>query len=227
MARAVPAMNFSHLRHRYFAVRHGFSVPNELKVIVSSLDRGVETQYGLAPKGIDQAVQLGHSLARQLAQTGDKSRVLMLVSPFSRAQETAQYAANVLRQRLPQLPLEIHTVEDLRERFFGDLELQPDSEYDKVWQEDQRGEQRSTYGAEHVDSVWRRVAALIRGVEEDVTAPTLVLLVAHGDILQITETAFRQLPLKDHRSIPHLHQAECREITGLPQGSAAPHKSKL
>ena len=85
------------LRHQYVVVRHGFSVPNERKLIVSSLAEGTKEQYGLTAKGKAQAEALGRTLATELpklrGQTEGPLRVDFVVSPFTRARETADKPA--------------------------------------------------------------------------------------------------------------------------------------
>jgi broad specificity phosphatase PhoE len=40
----------------------------------------------------------------------------------------------------------------------------------------------------------------------------MVVLVSHGDVLQILQTAFEGLDPSKHRSIPHLPTAELRQL---------------
>lgn len=48
-----------------------------------------------------------------------------------------------------------------------------------------------------------------------------VILVAHGDVLQILQTAFEGVDPREHRSLPHLPNAELRWLNAPPSASAA------
>lgn len=213
------------LRHRYFILRHGHSIPNGKKLIVSSMDEGVKPEYGLTARGRDQALAAGRDIA---ARVGDlrsapgfsDAPVMFLVSPFSRAQETAKLACSEL-SRAGERRVSFATEKRLRERFFGALELQPDTNYPKVWAEDEARRGSSSFGAEAVEDVWSRVRNVVTETEARYPgARCLVFLVAHGDTLQITQTAMAARPLHSHRSLKHLNQAEWREVT--PAGGRLP-----
>lgn len=204
------------LKHKYFALRHGHSIPNEKQIIVASMKNGIDPRYSLSAKGREQALEAGHSIFMaatiMLERLGSNS-ILFLVSPFSRAQDTAQIAASFIRDRLKTARVELRTIRALRERFFGDsLELQPDTRYAEVWSEDAQQQPTSTFGAESVTSVWNRVVRVVASIEEEEASPCLVFFVSHGDTLQISEAGFRGLPLHLHRSLKHLNQAEWREL---------------
>eukprot|EP00658_Telonema_sp_P-2_P071224 TRINITY_DN60526_c0_g1_i2.p1 TRINITY_DN60526_c0_g1~~TRINITY_DN60526_c0_g1_i2.p1 ORF type:complete len:102 (+),score=14.53 TRINITY_DN60526_c0_g1_i2:277-582(+) len=63
---------------------------------------------------------------------------------------------------------------------------------------------------EPLSSVWGRVSALVEDLEAIVVEPSTIVLVSHGDTLQITQTAFEDKPLSQHRSLTPLQQAEWR-----------------
>ena len=48
--------------------------------------------------------------------------------------------------------------------------------------------------------------------------PWQVLLVAHGDVLQILQTAFTRVDVRTHRSLPHLETATVRELSFAKAG---------
>ena len=63
----------------------------------------------------------------------------------------------------------------------------------------------------------RRVTSLVADYESSHRGATL-LLVSHGDALQLLQTAFRKQDASRHRSLEHLETAEIRllELAGQP-----------
>merc|ERR1719414_343626 len=57
----------------------------------------------------------------------------------------------------------------------------------------------------------------------------MVVLVSHGDALQLLQTAFQGVSPSEHRSLPHLHPGELRELclldSGRPPGFLEPTDS--
>lgn len=218
------------LKHKYFALRHGHSIPNEQGLIVSTMANGLKPEFGLTDRGRQQAQEAGHSITIAvpvIAERYPARKIIFLVSPFSRAQDTANLAAQFVRERLgSSVSVEIRTIRALRERDFGEqLELQPDKRYAEVWAEDNLNKSSSSFGAESVAQVWNRVARVVYSTEQAEQAPSLVFLVSHGDTLQITQAGFADIPLHTHRSLKHLNQAEWREL--LSPGTAPVLRSKL
>ena len=199
------------LKHEYIFVRHGHSIPNERGVIVSALAHGCSPEYGLSAKGKVQVVATGKELKQFVVQrSGTKlENVYVLSSPFTRAKETAEAIAAELGVEQKNFSL----VTDLRERYFGEKELMSDKEYAEVWAEDKKSASHTVFGVESVEQVWNRVSSIFRYCEKHVHTPSVIILVAHGDTIQISETAIRGMPLKDHRSIEHMNQAEWRRMT--------------
>ena len=109
----------------------------------------------------------------------------------------------------------------LRERSFGTLELQATSNYERVWAVDATGQAPTEFEAEGTESVRARLCQLLRETEE-AHAGRCVVLSSHGDTLQILQTIFAGIPPHQHRSLPHLENAELRRMQAgagpLPQG---------
>ena len=42
--------------------------------------------------------------------------------------------------------------------------------------------------------------------------PALILLVSHGDLLQILQTGFERMDPRGHRALPHLDPCEVRQV---------------
>lgn len=135
----------------------------------------------------------------------------------------------------------------LRERWFGHLDLQADTNYELVWENDAWDSSHTRYEVESVDSVMERVTSIILDLEQSVGIasnhtfqPTtlnestfvvtnnesatrngenldkdkrlMIVLVAHGDVLQILQTAFLKISGTQHRSIQHLETATLRQL---------------
>lgn len=211
------------LKHHYYSLRHGFSVPNERRVIVSSLTEGCRPEYGLALKGKRQAEVAGEQLYWHVKAHASEwfsiDRVLFITSPFTRAMETAQIASGTFfetaKKKLdPSSRIVVQS--DLRERFFGAKEGLTDEEYHSVWKEDVKNADHHVFGVESVAQVWNRVSAVLQHCEKSLKGGSwLVVLVSHGDTLQITQTGVSGYPVQFHRSMPHLNQCEFRHLTPM------------
>jgi len=167
-----------------WVLRHGYSLANDAGLIVSHPSNGVLLDYGLAPEGFNQARRAGKQLKDELQAEGLDPKLLRVIcSPFSRTVQTADTVRQVLgTQDSADVAFE------LRERFFGtELELGPHTRYDEVWARDALDVNHPAGGdGESVQEVARRVAELLRRLEDQDKGQG-VLLVAHGDVLQITQ----------------------------------------
>lgn len=171
------------LNNHYLLMRHGHSEANLAGRIVSTPARGVGG-CGLSARGRDQLVEVlaGWRWARP-------QRVVH--SDFLRTTETAERIARHFG-----LGLEADT--RLRERHFGDLEGEGDARYAEVWARDSRDSAHRYAGVESVVEVAARMMAVIEELERAHTGETL-LLVSHGDPLQILLTALEGRDLARHR----------------------------
>ena len=192
--------NFTTLRNRYVALRHGHSIANHRGIIVSHPDNGLD-DYGLSEKGILQVEQ-------NLSGRPDLgANTLILSSDFRRARESAEIAQEMLQCLRP-----LQTEARLRERFFGDYELGCNRAYDEIWREDERDADSNKRGVESANQVMARVSLLIRELESRIADAT-ILLVSHGDALQILQAAFHKIDACRHRQLEHLDTAEIRPMT--------------
>ena len=195
---------------RLFILRHGRSLANERCIIVSRLDNGLLAEYALAPAGLEQAAQAGAALLAWLSANGfAPGDVRIVASPFSRTVQTAQTAAAQLSLGASV----VRTDEALRERFFGDdLELRDHSLYEGVWKDD-AANPRSIPGGngESVVDVAARLEALLWRVIS-AEQPRVLLLVAHGDTLQILQALLAQ------------GEADARDTHAAPDAELANHR---
>lgn len=192
-------LELDQLNNRYFAMRHGHSLANQQAIIVSQPENGLEG-FGLSDRG---RVQVTESLQRFSVPHVD---IIIVSSDFRRARESAEIAAQSL-DAVEAINLDPR----LRERNFGQLELTTDGRYADVWKADADNPDHQLMGVESVNRVMQRVTSVI--VEyEDHCSNTSILLVSHGDALQILETAFARMDGSAHRQLEHLHTAQIREL---------------
>jgi glucosyl-3-phosphoglycerate phosphatase len=181
-------------------MRHAQSTANVAGIIVSSIDSDRLGDYGLT--------ELGRQQARDAAaNAGLPADTIICSSDFARAMQTAQ----IVRDYLGTPP--ISQAPALRERYFGTWEGTPTSNYDRVWTADEA--HRTDDDVEPVAAVLDRVTAFIAELERQHTGRD-ILLVSHGDTLQILLAGLRRLDPAAHRSLPHLAPAEIREVSTRP-----------
>lgn len=181
------------LRNNYLGMRHGRSQANVKNIIVSSLEQGRQGQWGLSPAGrggVKQSV-----LQAQKAKLID-SQTRLWVSPFSRTIETAEIVAKVMKSNNP-LWLDV----DLIERYFGGFDGQNSCNYKKVWESDSRQLPPDDKQVETVQQVLARLLKVIERIEYNLSGQS-ILLVSHGDPLQILATWFKWISPWQHRSLP-------------------------
>lgn len=187
-----------HWRNRYLLMRHGHSQANQQGVIVSTPECGVDN-FGLSEIGEQQLVQLVVNWPWPVP-----TRIVH--SDFLRTTETAAHVA-------ARFGLEASVDTRLRERHFGELEGQSDDRYPSVWALDALDSEHQHHGIEAVSAVASRMRAVIEGWEQKVSGETIVL-VSHGDPLQILLTALANKPLTQHREQQALLPASITLIGG-------------
>lgn len=182
--------------HRLHALRHGRSLANDAGIIVSRGRRALEWAE-LTPEGRDQAERAARS-----ASLGPDT--LVLTSDYARALQTARIVARIWGCGEPVADAR------LRERDFGSLEEGPDTMYDVVWAADAAGKGLPD-GVESAEDVAARTRSV---VEEALALPGArdIVLVAHGDVLQITQTWLAGATPRAHRSLRHLETGELRRL---------------
>ena len=183
--------------NRYFVMRHGHSLANQQGIIVSDPQNGC-AGFGLSERGREQV--------RTSLEGDDRldAATLIVSSDFKRALETAQLARSILGCEAA-VEIDIR----LRERDFGELELGSDDAYAQVWRRDELDADGEFRAVESASRVMARVTAVIADLERRFQNRSL-LLVSHGDALQILQTAFACRDASAHRQLPHLQTAEIR-----------------
>ncbi len=192
---------FQQKKNRYYLMRHGESLANRKGLIVSHPDNALN-DFGLTTKGAEQVMNAALS-------TRLKDDTLIVSSDYKRSKETAEIVNSVISCSTEPLlePL-------LRERNFGSWELSDHANYDAVWRNDINHPQRSEKGVETVDDVLQRGLQAIDDIEKHHQGRT-VLLVGHGDVLQILLAHHHNIHPRFHRSLSAIGNADIRSLAKL------------
>jgi len=204
------------LRHRYYVLRHGQSLAN-VEGVISSDPRVARLDHGLSEVGQEQAATAATAVVQEAERTGAEG-IAIVSSDFRRAWQTANsvraavLAAGVHVWPSSDGPFEARA---LRERSFGELSGEADERYHDVWVEDARDAFHEAFGVESVLSVRERARSVVDALESELALQDgrrwMVVLVAHGDVLQILQTAFTpSVDPRAHRSLDHLPTATLR-----------------
>jgi broad specificity phosphatase PhoE len=186
------------LVNRFSVMRHGQSKANAVGIIVSCIENDRRGDYGLSAPGREQAL----AAARGCGLPGD---TIICSSDFSRARQTAE----IVRVRLD--AAEVAIAEALRERCFGEWEGSATGNYARVWAADETDPGDADGNVESVAAVLDRTTGLIVELERRYSGRD-ILLVSHGDPLQILQAGFLRIDPSKHRSLPALETAEIRPL---------------
>lgn len=189
------------LKNKYYLMRHGESLANRYNLIVSHEENALHG-YGLTSMGAEQVV-------RAAVNTRLRKDTLIVSSDYKRAKETAEIMATILATSDP-----IQLQPLLRERDFGDYELHNHRSYELVWQQDLLRTSNPTNGVETVSQTLRRAQKAIETIEQTVKGRK-VLLVGHGDLLQILQAHHHNIDTRFHRSLTTINNAEIRALNKL------------
>jgi broad specificity phosphatase PhoE len=192
----------SSYKNTYWAMRHGESLANHERLIISDPEIG-RHGFGLTSKGENQI--------RECAQSALKKglldmNVVIFTSDFERCLQSAKIAAKILGTA------QVVTRKELQERFFGKLDGTGDKSYQKIWRLDAKGgDDCLNFEVETVKSVEHRMTSLIKELESRYFGK-VILLVSHGDPLKILETSFQGKPAHTHRNREELPNAQLRRL---------------
>jgi probable phosphoglycerate mutase len=186
------------LANRFSVMRHGQSKANVAGVIVSRVDNDRRGDYGLSELGRQQVL----AAARDCGLPGD---TVICSSDFSRARETAE----IVRAQLGPAPVVIAAA--LRERSFGAWEGSPSGNYAQVWAADEANPDDPDGNVEPAAAVLDRMSELVADLDRRYSGRD-ILLVSHGDPLQILQAGFLRIDPSRHRSLPALDTAEIRHL---------------
>lgn len=194
------------LRNEYCLIRHGFSEANQAGIISCAPDASSGFKHGLAKAGQAQADQCHEDVLR-LFPHADLKNTFIYASDFQRTRETAER----LCAGLALDPEVLSLAPPLRERNFGSFNLTADLNYQRVWDADVDDEEslEELFGVESVREVQERATKFVSEIDA-VHDDALLILVSHGDLLQILQTGFLGWNPCNHRSVPHLEPCEVR-----------------
>lgn len=99
----------------------------------------------------------------------------------------------------------------LRERCFGEFEGGSNAHYAQVWEADALDAAHTQWHVESVEAVARRMLCLLEQLE-DRSRNAQIVLVSHGDPLQVLECWFREQSLRQHRQLTPLAPGELRKL---------------
>ncbi|QEN03922.1 histidine phosphatase family protein [Thiospirochaeta perfilievii] len=184
------------LNNRYYLLRHGNSIANRDGLIVSDLDIGI-SEYGLTDLGKRDILLKSKKIINK--------PYLIYSSPFKRTIETSLIVAKSLGL------INIEYITDLKERFFGDFDLKSNKNYKIVWDRDRIDPEHKNFNVESVKSVYNRTSSFVKRVELEMKDMD-ILIVSHGDSLQILECWFNSMDPKYHRDLKPLEEGEFRPI---------------
>ncbi len=191
------------LANRFSVMRHGQSKANVAGLIVSRIENDQRGDYGLSELGRQQAL----AAARDCALPED---TVIWSSGFSRARQTAE----IVRAQLG--AAEVVIADALRERCFGPWEGSPAANYARVWAADETNPDDGEGNVEPAAAVLDRTTALVADLDQRYSGRD-ILLVSHGDPLQILQAGFLRIDPFRHRSLPALATAEIRRLRLAPQ----------
>ena len=198
------------LRNDYFALRHGQSLANVAGLIAASPQIACEN-YGLSDLGWEQAKLAGTDVL-EAYRTGDYLGLVVLSSDLLRAFETATAVQQALvDENIPLYSGDVVLETRLRERGFGDWDGTSDANYAEVWKEDAIDPSHTIKGVESVVATMERTTGCILDWESRLENH-MIVCVAHGDVLQILQTAFEGKDGSLHRTLPHLETAKLRPL---------------
>ena len=188
------------MQYKYYLMRHGESLANKLGLIVSHPNNAIEN-YGLTVRGADQVTSA--ALSTRLGVN-----TLIVTSDYKRAIDTAEIVHSVIgcNEALIVEPL-------LRERNFGRLELTEHTNYEQVWEHDAARPNVRKNDVELIDEVLNRGMKSIIKLEEAYHGRK-ILMVGHGDVMQIILSHFQGIHPRFHRTISSMANADIRSISG-------------
>ena len=187
------------LKNTYYIIRHGESKANKEGIIISSPENGTKS-YGLTDLGKEQVKK---SITENKHLFDNES--LIISSDFLRAKETAE----IIKEELELAEVIFNAL--LRERTFGELEKAHHSHYNKVWETDRNNPDNKEWGMESPREVLNRGKQLISKLEDEFVQKTIIL-VGHGDPLQILRVGVKQKCPSSHMDEEGLHNAQLIRI---------------
>lgn len=184
------------LKNRYFIMRHGESKINVESLIISDPKNGIDS-YGLTERGKEQ-------VRVSISKSDLDKETLIYTSDFKRARESAEIVKKILGVE------SFNFSTKLRERYFGRYDKKWSVNYKEIWDNDIKDPANKNKGVESVLEVLDRTTSLIVDLEKKYNGK-VILLVSHGDPLQILQTGFAKISPSKHPE-KCLETGEIREL---------------
>jgi broad specificity phosphatase PhoE len=179
-------------------LRHGHSEANELEKIISDPLQGCNG-YGLSATG-------RRTLLARLPQLFEGMQIDKIISSdFLRTRQTADIVAGLAGQVVQ------HDIR-LRERFFGSLDGSNADNYAEIWRRDAANSSHNCWGVESTEVVAARMLSVVEEINRSFDN-CCVILVSHGDPLQILEASLQGLDPGQHRNLEPLSPGELRALS--------------
>lgn len=191
------------LRNSYFEMRHGHSKSNFARILVGSPENAING-YGLTGLGVEQAEQSAKAMAGVLGKG-----TLIFSSDYARARETAEITMRIVGAK------DVVLAPELRERGFGELEKKASPLIHEMWMLDEKNPAHKTFGVESVLELQERVTRYVRSLEREYEGRN-ILLVSHGDPLQVLQVSAVHIDPAFHNRIPYIKNAEIRSLEFMP-----------
>ncbi|HSW97155.1 MAG TPA: histidine phosphatase family protein [Candidatus Saccharimonadales bacterium] len=189
------------LNNTYYLFRHGQSETNTKRIINGDPSSGLYS-FGLTEEGKEQVKEVAKEYKDNSIFAQDS---IIFTSDFLRTRQTADIIAEIIRGN------HVYTTEKLRERSFGDFENKSKDNLKSIWESDMRNNTERFMHVETTQEVFDRVDAFINELEEKYTNKTIIL-VSHGDILQILLTGWHAHSPSEHRNLLSIKNAEVRKL---------------
>jgi broad specificity phosphatase PhoE len=195
-------VNFPSVRNRYYILRHGESEANVARIVTSDPAQCI-ANYGLTQNG---RAKVAATIQQAKRKHWLDSQTIIYASDFRRTAETAELAREVLDAG------KIHLSKALRERNFGEYDGTHPAAYIKIWPQDQSEIlDQQNRGVEGPREMLLRLADFIKGIERR-HENSCLLLVSHGDPLQVLQAAFAGLAPRESSLLSYIAQAELRKL---------------
>lgn len=199
---------------RVFLMRHGPSLANKHGLIVSSLETDDKIDAGLDPCRLDE---LKSRVATQLKDLQIATKPIVIASPFRRTLQTAEIVCALTETKKYLIS------DDLRERYFGAFDGTSDQNYETVWQAESDLAHLKNLRIESTAEVFTRLFKFIQTTSAQTEQSRDIILVSHGDPINILRTCCYNLLPENHRSA-NFHQINTGEILKFNLAATIPQE---
>ena len=158
-----------------------------------------------APAATDSPTLAAGRRSRRRREVACPAGTVICSSDFARAAQTARVVAGALGAA------DVVVTAELRERCFGDWEGMACENYLTVWAADKGNPGHADGHVEPASAVLARATAFIIALEQRYSGRD-ILLVSHGDTLQILQAGFLRMDPGRHRELPHFAPAQIRRF---------------